>query len=122
MKIGSRICVLVCLVTMPVIAYSAELGSSPFVPQDGGPAMIKALSAANRDFLSKLPQTTAKDSKIDQFAANPDNYKIVIDHGEEGYVIDYEIKPFEGSGFRGGGYRYIVDDAGYRILKVIVSP
>ena len=122
MKIGSRMCVLACLLTMPVITYSAELGSSLFGPQDGGPAVIKALSAANRDFLSKLPEMTAKDTKIDQFAANPDNYKIAIDHSDGSYVIDYEIKPFEGSGFRGGGYRYVVDDTSYRILKTVVSP
>lgn len=122
MKIGSRMCALACLLTMPVITYSAELDSSPFGPHDDGPAVIKALSAANRDFLGKLPEMTAKDTEIDRFAANPDNYKIAIDHGDGSYVIDYAIKPFEGSGFRGGGYRYVVDDTNYRILKTVVSP
>lgn len=103
--------------------HATELGQSPFaaVPTARGPA--RALAVANEDFVTRLPPANDRDAAIDRFAADPANYTIAIDRdGDAAFVVDYAIKPFQGSGFRGGGYRYVVDARSYRITSMQVLP
>lgn len=102
--------------------HATELGQSPFaaVPTARGPT--RALAVANKDFVTRLPPANDRDAAIDRFAADPANYTIAIDRDGDTYIVDYAIKPFQGSGFRGGGYRYVVDARSYRITSMQVLP
>lgn len=110
------------LAITPLAASSAELGQSPFEPEIKGAAVVRALSVANDDFLGRLPKVEKADSEIDRFVSDPNSYKISVNYEDGNYVVDYEINPYKGSRFRGGGYRYVVDGGSYRIIKTVVSP
>jgi len=103
-------------------AGAAELGESPFAAAPKARGAAAALAVADADFAARLPPADERASEMTRFAADPDNYRIAIDREGDRYVIEYSIKPFDGAGFRGGGYRYAIDAYSYRILERRAEP
>jgi hypothetical protein len=88
------------------------------------PDVISVSSIAYRDFSKKLKEWGKswaaggrRESAIQQYASDIDNYEITISADTNRVYVTFKIKPFQGTESFGGISRYVLDRKSHEILE-----
>jgi len=82
-----------------------------------GPPLVKACALAYAHFEGELSQREST-TDFQFFGADIENYQITLHTEENELVVEFSLRPYQGSLVRGGSRKYEIDLRGQRILNV----
>jgi hypothetical protein len=82
------------------------------------PTVLKACALAYANFKDHIAVAASPKTPFEKFISDVNSYNITIIPSRDTIVVQFAPQEFNGVRVRGGGYTYVLDSAGERILNL----